>query len=415
LYSKPNPFISTFKFILAVLVIAGFTWFNFHITEISLGGEEFYTQWAAGRSLMYAAENPYRGSYEFPAIPNFGVKAGELVSLKLNTPIYSLLLLLPFLLIEDFKLAFTAWLVLSEICLSVVFWACFRLSDWKPKRFMMFFVFIFLGLGYYTTQALTSGSLIILASLFLLLSLLELRSERAELAGILLAFTTILLQYFVLIYILLIIWAISTRKWNFIAWFLASIFILSILGMFVVPDWVMNYLQLLWNYKENFSLWTISGLLVEQLPGIGRQMGWLFLVLMLVISGIEWIIVRRKEFRRLYWTVCLSIVTSQWLGLPLRPSEFFILVIPLILIVSVLAQRAGKVKQSAIAGSLITLLVVPWLVAFGQNLPKGLVSPGLSHFFFLPPVLLIGLYWVRWWAIRPQRLFVEELRSSETT
>jgi len=42
------------------------------------------------------------------------------------------------------------------------------------------------------------------------------------------------------------------------------------------------------------------------------------------------------------------------------------------------------------------------------------VGQPLQHpilFFPLPLFLLIGLYWVRWWAIRPSRLLVEALRA----
>jgi hypothetical protein len=33
--------------------------------------------------------------------------------------------------------------------------------------------------------------------------------------------------------------------------------------------------------------------------------------------------------------------------------------------------------------------------------------------FPLPLFLIITMYWVRWWAIRPQRLYVEALREGE--
>jgi hypothetical protein len=33
--------------------------------------------------------------------------------------------------------------------------------------------------------------------------------------------------------------------------------------------------------------------------------------------------------------------------------------------------------------------------------------------FIMPFFLLIGLYWVRWWAIRPYRGLIEELKVVE--
>jgi hypothetical protein len=32
----------------------------------------------------------------------------------------------------------------------------------------------------------------------------------------------------------------------------------------------------------------------------------------------------------------------------------------------------------------------------------------------LPLILLIGLYWVRWWVIKPRRMLIEELKLNES-
>jgi hypothetical protein len=34
-------------------------------------------------------------------------------------------------------------------------------------------------------------------------------------------------------------------------------------------------------------------------------------------------------------------------------------------------------------------------------------------FFPLPIFMLVGLYWVRWWAIKPAKTLIEALRASE--
>ncbi len=46
---------------------------------------------------------------------------------------------------------------------------------------------------------------------------------------------------------------------------------------------------------------------------------------------------------------------------------------------------------------------------------KGLLSPPDPLMFLpLPAFLIVTLYWVRWWAIRPPRLYVEALQEQET-
>jgi len=235
-----------------------------------------------------------------------------------------------------------------------------------------------------------------------------------ELAGVLFALTTVQPHFFLLLYALLIIWGITKRKWNFVIWFISGIIILSVIGIFFIPDWVLSYLRILWHFEANFSTTTPGRLLLGLLPGLGKQLGWFFTALMALICGVEWLAVRGKEPRWLFWTACITLVASQWIGLPVDPGEYFILMVPAILIISISAQRTEKSGFSPIGILLVIFFTTPWLIAWRAGLPSELVEPGWVQYFLPPLILLIGLYWIRWWAIRPQRLYIEELRNNET-
>ena len=412
--TRRNPLLLIIQIIVGAALFAGFVWFNYQAADLGRGGDEFYIQWASGRRLAIQAQDPYVGRLTYPIDEGFGGLQASEQSLRFNTPIYSLLFVFPFLLIENFRLAYFVWLVFNGFGLLVLVWGGLSFSSWKPRQPLTWMLFIFIAFSFFTVQAFSSGSLVILGGLLIVLAFLAVQANRLELGGLLFALTSVQPQYFLLLYALLLVWGFSRRKWNFIVWFLAGILILSIVGLFVIPDWVISYLRVVWHFEENFTFVTPGTLFRELLPGLGRQLGWLFTLFMGLICGAEWFIVRGKEVRWLFWTVCLTLVASQWIGLPVTPSEFFVLMIPVILIVSTSTQRAGKPGVLIIGLLLVILLLVPWWIALGAGLPMSLVRPGWGQFFLMPLTLIVGLYWTRWWAIRPQRLYIEELRSNET-
>jgi hypothetical protein len=89
------------------------------------------------------------------------------------------------------------------------------------------------------------------------------------------------------------------------------------------------------------------------------------------------------------------------------------MVMPLILVSSMLAERWPRGGQWAAA--LITAILFIWEWAlYYYDLTSKTPTMQLNLIIPLPLILIIGLYWIRWWAIKPKRLLIEELRLSET-
>jgi hypothetical protein len=97
-----------------------------------------------------------------------------------------------------------------------------------------------MSFSYSSFRAFSAGSLIILTSVLLMLSFLALKSNKNELAAVLLAFTTIQPHFFVLVYILAIIWGISVQVelCNLVP---GRNFILSILGAVRYTRLMLDY------------------------------------------------------------------------------------------------------------------------------------------------------------------------------
>jgi hypothetical protein len=106
-------------------------------------------------------------------------------------------------------------------------------------------------------------------------------------------------------------------------------------------------------------------------------------------------------------------VVSQWIGIQTDPGNFVLLYFPLVLI------WTSWFNRSKIAGLWFTLLS-GFVLLFGlwalflSTVQKG-YQPEQNPIMFvpLPLFLLVGLYWVRWWAVRPRKLYLDELRELE--
>ena len=386
-------------------------WIVIELVKDNAYGGEFYIQWFSGRLLAFENKNPYTSTIPLPGF--FPKEAStRLIPDRLNIPLYSLLIVFPFTLIDNFVTAYKLWLFFSLICLYMLLGSTLKFLEWKIQPLISIVVIAYLGFSFNSFQAFISGSMIILTGVLLLLSFLALKTDRDELAGILLALTSVLPHYYFLIYILAIIWGISVKKWGYVIWFLAGICILTVIGIFVVPGWVLDYARVLWKFDTYFPLWTAGEILTNWLPGIGKQLGWGLTLLMGAYLLVEWFTVRGKDIQWYFWTVCLTITVSQFIGIAVNPAEQFILAVPVILILSIWGQRTGKTGQRIIIASVIGLITLPWYLAQRIGLDQVYVRPGASLMFLLPLITLVGVFWIRWWAVRPIHLYIEELRGN---
>jgi cell division protein FtsW (lipid II flippase) len=189
--------------------------------------------------------------------------------------------------------------------------------------------------------------------------------------------------------------------------------ILSVSAALFIPDWLLQNLREIMAYTSYNPPGTPGAVFEIWLPATGRRFGWGLSIILGVILLIEWILVRRKEFRWFLWTAGLTLVVSQWIGIQTDPGNFILLFLPLVLVFAMWAERWGRAGDVVIIFVMGLLFVLPWAI-FLQTITYG--DQPMQHpvmFFPLPLFLLISLYWVRWWAIRPRSMLVEELRAYE--
>jgi len=411
-------FFNRFWYLSAILIIGVVvlvTWANYNFVQQNPGGNDFLVHWVGTRALFIDGLSPYSETvaeriqtlvYGRPALP------GE-HELRVAYPMYSALVFLPFALISDYELARALWMTVLEAALIGLAFLSLKLTRWKMSIWLLPFFLIFSIFWYHSLRPLINGNAVILVALALVAAFAALRTGRDELAGVLLAFSTIKPHLVILPIFFILIWTISFGRWRTLGWMLISLVLLSISAALFVPDWPLQNLREILAFYSNNPPGTPGAAFETWLPATGRRLGWALSALMGLILVVEWVFVRRKEFRWFLWTGCLTLVISQWIGIQTDPGNFILLFFPLVLVFSMWVERWGRAGSVLTSISMFLLFIVPWGI-FLQTVMYG--DQPLQHpimFFPLPLFLLITLYWVRWWAIKPRRLLVEELRAYE--
>jgi hypothetical protein len=113
----------------------------------------------------------------------------------------------------------------------------------------------------------------------------------------------------------------------------------------------------------------------------------------------EWRAVRGKDLRWLLWTASLTVAATPLLGMPFVPIWLVLTFPALLLVLATMEQRWGTFgRWSAVA--LLCMAFFGLWVAFRDNI-------GSVFVLFYPAGLILLLYWVRWWAVRPPRLWAD--------
>jgi len=399
---------------LATLALAGAGWVNYLLASQGLGGRAFVVQYTALRGLLMEKADPYSASV--------GQEAGMRLKsawegeneplLRYTSPLFSGILALPLAAVNDPLLAQALWMTLQQAAAVAVLLLMVSLTNWQPRRWLFLVFALLTVLAYHGLGILAEGGMVVWAALFWVLTLAALRAQRFELAGGLLALAFVEPPVMLPAVILVIAWTAGRKKWATLAWFLGMLALLSVIGEFLAPGWLLHYLRLVWKFGDHFSGANPGQIFQAWWPALGTALGWVLGGILALVLLLEWWLVKRRDFRWFLWTACLTLAATPWLGIPTRAQNFAPLLPSLVLLAAVLQERWEKIGRWATPAILVVLFAWEWGL-MRQVLYDPQPTTVLSLIFPLPLILLVGLFWVRWWAIRPPRLLVEELRSLE--
>jgi hypothetical protein len=113
------------------------------------------------------------------------------------------------------------------------------------------------------------------------------------------------------------------------------------------------------------------------------------------------------HFRHVVWAAFLALAVNPVMGFAIFQANHVVF-IPALLLITALAWERWSKNRALLTLSLLVLVFIASFVLYYQMISQAmLIHSDLLK--ILPPVLvLIGLYWMRWWVIRPPRIWADQ-------
>ena len=264
--------------------------------------------------------------------------------------------------------------------------------------------------SFYSISALLDGTPVILLCLLYFGILYALQNEQDELAGALLALTFFRWEVG-LLFLTLVIWRVySEKRFRVFYGFGMLMLVLLIVSFLMNPGWFIPFLQSsLADLRADYGFTSIA-ILLRLWPTFDTHFVWIIPVGLIVLLGFEWYASRERDFRHFIWTCCLTLAVTPLIGFRTDLSNLVVLFPALALIFATVVERWHHGYWLNALLYLIVLLL-PWgffirSVIFQSQFYQDLLS------LFFPIFIIAGLYWTRWWFIRPPRTWLDYVRSS---
>jgi len=410
--------------VFVLLALGALLALNIYLATLLPGGEWLYLRWSGARAFLFEQVEPY-GSTIAERVQQivYGRNAfSSEYGYVLNDPFYIVLLYTPLAVLPEFlsiffrslspsmyfPIARGVWMLFSEAAMvgSVIF--AVRLSEWEPPRWMLISLIGFSLFSYFSLNSLISNSPTIFLTFLYLSILLALRSFNDELAGALLFLAAYQWEVGALFFLFILIFVVANRRWGVLAGFGMSLFVLCIVSFLSYPGWGLPYIRAaLSDWYRGASL-NLDSILSFWFPESRFPLGTIIAALLLLLVFIEWLGAARENFRRVLWTASLSLAATPLLGFAVFPSNHVVLILPLVFVLLLVWERWNR--RRALASALV--LFIAFAVPFGLYLAS--VNINARIYFellaILPPLAaILGLYWMRWSAIRLPRTWLDQM------
>ena len=395
---------------LAFVLLAGLLALNIFLVRTLPGGEQFFQRWSGARAFLVERIEPYSSTIaERTQNVAYGRQAfSSEYPYVLNDPFYIVILYIPLALFSDFTLARGLWMLLSEAAIVALIHSLIRSLEWEPPRWLYAALMMFGLLGYYSLAAVGSGTPAVAITLLIFAILYALRTFSDELAGALLFLIAYQWEVGGVFFLFVMVFMIANKRWKILTGFGMSLAILLAISFLSYPGWWLPYIRgVLSDWYRGANL-TFGHIVSTWFPDARFSIGFWTMLLLGIVLFLEWLGSVDAHYRRIVWTVCLSLAVTPLMGFAIFPSNYVALLPAFMLIVMLIWERWTRQRV------LYTILVMA--VAF--FLPFWLYTRVIAGYpkiysemlTLLPPVVtIIGLYWMRWWAFRTPRTWFDQI------
>lgn len=393
----------------AFILIAALVAFNIYLARIVEGGEWLFLRWNGARAFLFEQIEPY-GSTIAQRVQMLAYGHEAFLNeypFALNDPFYIVLLYSPLALFSDFAIAQGIWMSLSQAALIGIVFLSLSLAEWQPPRWMFIFLIGLALLGYFSLTSFISASPAIFLTLIYLLILVSLRSDSDELAGALLFLVAYQWEVGALFFLFILVFVWMNRRWNVPVGFGMALLVLMIVSVILDSDWPLPYIRAVFFDSIRGTDYTFATTLSYIFPNLINSAGRWITAVVTTILLFESIRMVSEHFSHVAWVAFLALALNPMLGFPIFSSDHVALLPAFILVIALVWERWER--RRAITNFLLFGLAIflPFGLHFqGLQTPDRLYSDLLK---ILPPILaVIGLFWMRWWAVRPPRIWADQ-------
>ena len=382
---------------------------NWFFARHSSGGPDLLGHWVAMREFIFHGKSPYSEAVSVKVQHEVYGRAafrGESQYLEV-TPLYaSLVTFAPLALIGNFVLARALWMTLLEIGILLSTVLVWRVLRWKPQPTLATAVIFFGFTWYFAARAVIHGNVIALVLFWLAVALYALWADADGWAGAAIVFATVKPNVVIFPLVFLLLWTASRRRWRFWSGFFITLGLLLAFSIWLLPSWPLENIRNLLAHPLYAPPASPQAVLAAAMPGIGAKVGWALVGVSWLLMLAEWASAWKRPFQHALWTASATILFGIWSGISTAPSDQLLLWISLLAVWALWDMRWKPAGVWAVWITLVGLWVGIWgffLATLRHDITgRAVQSPWL--YFPLGVFLFVGLYWVRWWAVRPPLL-----------
>jgi len=398
------------KLLPIILIVVGlmalFTWLNYQYTGSTTANDDLFPFWSRTRQFVTEGASPYSPKTTHGIQRSiYGRLAHEREDQKLFVyPYYSMLLFAPFTITGNYPLAHAVWVSLLAVGVLGIAYASVILTGWQPSKTNLAIFLLFSLIWLYSLWPVIRGNSSVLVALVAVLALLCLVYQQYHLTGVLLALATIKPNMVVLLIVFIIFWSWSYRETTLVTYFLITLTLLAGTAMIAQPDWIVLYLQQLMRYLQYAPASTPAAIFSQWIPNIGQRIGQVFSAGVSLLLVREWISAYHKGEQWFLWTAAVTLAATPLTGIPYPPVDYIIMLPVMVLLFSLWEQRWQQNGRWLSLVMMCVMLIRPYwtyLANYGQADLTG------KLFFFTPLLLVLALYWMRYWTLKSHRIPIE--------
>jgi hypothetical protein len=305
-------------------------------------------------------------------------------------------------------------MTLLQAALFLGVWMTLEVLRWRPRPWLLVALMAWALLNYSEARGVILGQFAIFGFLSLAGTLYFLARGQDEAAGALLVLSTIKPTLIFLLIPFLLLWALSRRRWRFMAAFAVVGALLTVVSLLALPSWIGDLIENIRAYPGytvgQSPVWLLTHVAV---PGLGQAGEWLISALLLAwMAGAWWLALRPGPAgdTAFNWTLGVTLVVSNLIVPRSATTNYVLMLVPTLWVFAALDRHGRLGRLLIVLTMLVSLVGLWWLFAatVAGNQEQAIMY--LPWPLALGLLLALGAPWLwsetrraGWWPLNPAR------------